>query len=1195
MTTDLASLYIKVDSDGVVTAGKNLDDLTDKSQKTEKATDSLSSSYEKLGKQLNQYAKYAAAAATALAVYQLQKQVRIAIGLASDLQEVQSKFDVVFSGQQAKAEKWAKTLVDAYAMSTIEAKKYLSSIQDLLVPMGMSSVNAGELSNEIVKLSADLASFNNLPTEQVMLNIQSALTGEFEAMKKYGIILNKTIIEQKALTMGLADTTDEITGSIRANAAYAVMVEASAAALGDMERTMDSAANQQKQQQALLSDISTLLGQAILPYYEELITLTNNWLLSNKSIIEQDLAGYIEDLGGAIIYALGVMRFFHNAWLGIKFVGTAAIQLIAVSLDELFKQLRVLLYPLELIYDGMVKIGAIKTNPFDKIAESLGIFRLSSGDVTSDVLNDIEETNRSYDEMIKTINELKEALAGATPGETQDSGTLPSLEDAGPSTFISIEDAEAAAEDLLKLKLDMYEGLSAYEDEYREAQIEWIYRVRDAQIEAGLDEVAARIKATKEIEKIDQEAFERKSSQFDSALGDMATTFKTVGSMYEEGSGSYDKMQKAAQAMMVVQQGVAVANAVAAISNQGLGDPYTAFGRIAAMTSAMVGLLSSVGLSLGGGGGSGGARASAPPQASTVLGGELGEGSESLNKTYELMEETYSMQLRELSGLNASMKDLNNNLTGVVPNIIREDLGSIFGYIAGQGGRAGDLMRSLAGAGLGLGSATVGGLQAGDGLDVEAFTSFGNIREARELNQNTVDALTSVYEDLSSSLIDLTAQLGTDMETTMEYMFQAIDIDLRDKSADEISEALQEYFSSISDVAAAELFGPLIEGYQQVGEGLYETAIRLVTDKAIITDMLEKTGQAFTGTVPEIIEFTETIILMAGGLETLQDSFESFYSEFIPESERFVNLQNDLTGALSDLNAVLPDTREGYKDLVQGLDLTTESGQEAYVALLSLSEQAADYYSQVEDLQDEQFSLQLELLEAQGEAEEALALARQAELDAMDPTLAAIQQQIWAQEELNEAMDTYTSITEALSAAIGDISGTGAISTQAGFNALFASAMGGDTEALAALPAAAKTFLAAAKETSQSELEYRRLQSQVLNQLGQAETFSSSQLALLDASIPGHATGLSQVPYDGYLMKAHKDEAVLTAPEAARWRNQSGGNVTSLSEFKELKDELIALRKVVESGNYQIAKNTGKTATVIGRFDDDGMPAERQL
>ena len=38
-------------------------------------------------------------------------------------------------------------------------------------------------------------------------------------------------------------------------------------------------------------------------------------------------------------------------------------------------------------------------------------------------------------------------------------------------------------------------------------------------------------------------------------------------------------------------------------------------------------------------------------------------------------------------------------------------------------------------------------------------------------------------------------------------------------------------------------------------------------------------------------------------------------------------------------------------------------------------------------------------------------------------------------------------------------------------------------------------------------------------------------------SIPGHADGLNRVPYDNYLARLHKDEMVLTASEAERYRN----------------------------------------------------------
>ena len=152
-------------------------------------------------------------------LYKLASALNDCVKAASDLEEVTSKFNVVFAEQAKKAEEWARTLQDAYAMSMREAKQYLSSIQDLLVPMGMNARAAAYLSNEIVKLSADLGSFNNLPTAQVMLDIQSALVGNYETMKKYVVVLNATTVQQTALNMGLAETNGMLTAADKAQAA----------------------------------------------------------------------------------------------------------------------------------------------------------------------------------------------------------------------------------------------------------------------------------------------------------------------------------------------------------------------------------------------------------------------------------------------------------------------------------------------------------------------------------------------------------------------------------------------------------------------------------------------------------------------------------------------------------------------------------------------------------------------------------------------------------------------------------------------------------------------------------------------------------------------------------------------------------------------------------------------------------------
>lgn len=226
--------------------------------------------------------------------------IRKSIDAASDLQEVVGKFNVVFGRQTTLASKWADQLVDAYAMSTREAKQYLASVQDLLVPMGVQAETAAALSNEIVKLSADLGSFNNLQTAQVMADIQSALVGNYETMKKYGVVLNAANVEQYALTAGMARSKDALTSAHKAQAAYELIVKSSQAAIGDMARTSDGYANQLKKLQAQQEDLSAMLGNKFLPVATEIVTKTNEWIKANSGLIDQKMDQYINATATAL-------------------------------------------------------------------------------------------------------------------------------------------------------------------------------------------------------------------------------------------------------------------------------------------------------------------------------------------------------------------------------------------------------------------------------------------------------------------------------------------------------------------------------------------------------------------------------------------------------------------------------------------------------------------------------------------------------------------------------------------------------------------------------------------------------------------------------------------------------------------------------------------------------------------------------
>jgi len=195
---------------------------------------------------------------------------------ASDLEETQGKFNTVFRGSTEVAEQFAKELQTSYATSEEEAKRFLSTIQDTLVPMGLMRDEATNISGSVVKLAADLGSFNNLPTEEVVKAIQSAMVGNLETVRKFGISLRAASIDQAILNKGMAKSSDEITEAQRVQERLTQIMAGSSDAIGDMARTSESFANQTKKLNAEWNNFLVTLGQfTIGPGKAGVVILTN--------------------------------------------------------------------------------------------------------------------------------------------------------------------------------------------------------------------------------------------------------------------------------------------------------------------------------------------------------------------------------------------------------------------------------------------------------------------------------------------------------------------------------------------------------------------------------------------------------------------------------------------------------------------------------------------------------------------------------------------------------------------------------------------------------------------------------------------------------------------------------------------------------------------------------------------------------
>ena len=71
---------------------------------------------------------------------------RSLIKAASDAEEIGSKFAVVFREQAAAADQFAKQLAKSVGRSRVEIRGFLSSMQDLFVPLGFARGDAREMS-----------------------------------------------------------------------------------------------------------------------------------------------------------------------------------------------------------------------------------------------------------------------------------------------------------------------------------------------------------------------------------------------------------------------------------------------------------------------------------------------------------------------------------------------------------------------------------------------------------------------------------------------------------------------------------------------------------------------------------------------------------------------------------------------------------------------------------------------------------------------------------------------------------------------------------------------------------------------------------------------------------------------------------------------------------------------------------------
>ena len=239
------------------------------------------------------------------------------INAGSDAEEMQGKFDAVFQEFGGPVTTELTNFATNVGRSRFELMGFASTIQDTLVPLGFARGAAADMSVEVVKLATDLGSFNNLPTEQVIMDVQSALVGNTETLRKYGVVATQATIEQYALSNGLWDGEAAMDAQTKAAAIMGLIMDSTTDAQGDAARTSESWANQMRALKATLTDTATEIGLQLLPAVTPLLAKLGELASDKLPLLIEAMQPFIDmivevgqllaegDIEGALTRAFG--------------------------------------------------------------------------------------------------------------------------------------------------------------------------------------------------------------------------------------------------------------------------------------------------------------------------------------------------------------------------------------------------------------------------------------------------------------------------------------------------------------------------------------------------------------------------------------------------------------------------------------------------------------------------------------------------------------------------------------------------------------------------------------------------------------------------------------------------------------------------------------------------------------------------
>jgi phage-related protein len=194
----------------------------------------------------------------------LTKIASKAIDLGSDMEEVSNVVSVTFKDMAWQIDEFSTKTVNAFGMSSTAAKEYAGIIGGLLGSTGKTTEEISHMSQTLVGLSGDLASFRNLSSDEAFGKVKAALTGETEPLKAIGIEMNNVNLDLFTMSEGYDTLYSKMSAADKKMVRINFLMRETQLAHGDYIRTSDGWANSIRSLSMSFNETLAVWGQSLI-------------------------------------------------------------------------------------------------------------------------------------------------------------------------------------------------------------------------------------------------------------------------------------------------------------------------------------------------------------------------------------------------------------------------------------------------------------------------------------------------------------------------------------------------------------------------------------------------------------------------------------------------------------------------------------------------------------------------------------------------------------------------------------------------------------------------------------------------------------------------------------------------------------------------------------------------------------------